>query len=71
MWSLKYGINHLPTKQKQITDMEDRLVFASGEVGEGGDNREFGVGRCRPLCLEQMGDEVLLYNTGNCIQSLG
>ena len=31
MWSLKYGTNDPSTKQKQIMDMEDRLVFASGE----------------------------------------
>jgi len=31
MWSLKYGTNDLFIKQKQIMDMEDRLVFASGE----------------------------------------
>ena len=35
MWSLKYGTNDLSTKQKQITDMEERLVFAGGEWGEG------------------------------------
>ena len=35
MWSLKYGINDLPTKQKQIMDMEDRLVFAIGDDREG------------------------------------
>ena len=28
MWILKYGTNDLPTKQKQIMDIEDRLVFA-------------------------------------------
>ena len=32
MWSLKYGTNDLPTKQKQIMDMEDRIVVAKGEV---------------------------------------
>ena len=31
---LKYGTNDLSAKQKQIMDMEDRLVFARGE-GEG------------------------------------
>jgi len=31
MWSLKYGTNDLTTKQKQIMNMKDRLVFAIGE----------------------------------------
>ena len=41
MWSLKYGTNDLSTKQKQIMDMEGRLVFAGRweEIGK------FGVGR--------------------------
>ena len=34
-------------------------------------DREFGVGGCKLLHLEWMGNEVLLYSTGNYIQSLG
>jgi len=34
-------------------------------------NREFGVGRCKLLHLERMDNGVLLYSTGNCVQSLG
>ena len=30
---------------------------------------EFGVGRCKLLHLEWISNEVLLYNTGNYIQS--
>ena len=37
--------------------------------GEGG--REFGVGRCKLLHLEWINNNVLLYSTGNYIQSLG
>ena len=40
------------TKQKQITDMEIRLVFARGEGVNKGTEREFGVGRCKLLHLE-------------------
>ena len=36
MWNLKYGTKDLSTKQKQIMDMEDRFVFASGEGKEVG-----------------------------------
>ena len=49
--------------------MENRLVVAKG-VGSGTD-WEFGVSRCKLLHLEWMGNEVLLYSTGNSIQSLG
>ena len=34
MWSLKYGTNDLSTKQKQIMDMEEGLVFAKGRGRE-------------------------------------
>ena len=54
----------LSTKQKQITDRESRLVFAKRE-------RKLGVGRCKLLHLEWVSNEVLLYLTGNCVQSLG
>ena len=40
--------------------------------GEGsGMDWEFGVSRCKPLHLEWMSNENLLYGTGNYIQSLG
>ena len=42
MWSLKYDTNDLSTKQKQIMDMEGRLVVPRGKVGGGADG-EFGV----------------------------
>ena len=43
IWSLKYGMNDLSTKQKQIMDMEDRLVFARGEEGKGGLTENLGL----------------------------
>ena len=51
MWSLKYGTNDLSTKQEQIMDMEDRLVFAGGQK-ERRDGWGFGVATCRLLHLE-------------------
>ena len=71
MQNLKYGRNDPIYKPKQIMDIEGRFVFASVEGGEKGSDGKFGVGRCRLLHLEWMGDGVLLYSTGNCIQSLG
>ena len=37
------------------------------EEGGSGMDREFGVGRCKLLHLGWMGDEVLLYSTGNYV----
>ena len=71
MGSVKYDTNDLSTKQTQIMDMEGRPVFAGGDGGERGMDGEFGAGRCRLLHLERMGDGVLLYSTGNSIQSFG
>ena len=55
----------LSTKDRHITDMENRLVFGRGEGGEKGMDGEFGVGRCKLLHLERVNIEVLLYSTGN------
>ena len=52
--------------------MENRPVVAKG--GAGGEDElgvRFGVGRCKLFHLEWISNEVLLYSTGNYIQSLG
>ena len=59
----------LSTKQKWITDMESRLVFARGE-GVSGLDGEFGVSRCKLLHLEWMNNGVQLKSTGNYVQFL-
>ena len=41
------------------------------EVGREWMDWEFGVSRCKLLHLEWISNEVLLYSTGNDIQSLG
>ena len=61
----------LPTKQKPIMDIESRLVFARGMGGEKGMDGEFKVGRCKLLHAEQISNWVMLYSTGNCVQSPG
>ena len=53
-------------KTETGNDMDGRLMFA-GRRGERGAGGEFRVGRCRLFHLEQMGDVVLQYSTGNCI----
>ena len=67
MWNLKYGTNEPIYKIE--TDAQNRLVVAKGEGGESGMDWEFGVSRCKLVHLEWM-NEVILYNTGNYIQSL-
>ena len=58
------------TKQKQIMGMLSRLVVARREEGEKGMDGEFGVDRCQLLHFKQLGKRILLYSTGNCVQSL-
>ena len=51
--------------------MENRFVVPKRECGGNGMDWEFGVGRYKLLHLEWVTNEVLLYSTGNSIQSLG
>ena len=44
-------------------------MVGKGERGGTRRDWEFGVNRCKVLHLEWMGNEVLLYSTGNYIQS--
>ena len=50
--------------------MEKRLVVAKREGEGNGMDWEFGVSRCQLLHLEWISNEVLLYSTGNYVQSL-
>ena len=53
--------------RNRLTDIENRPVVAEGE----GMGWEFGVNSGKLLHLEWISNEVLLYSTGNYIQSLG
>ena len=72
MWNLKkrYKRTYLQNRNR-LTDIENRLVFAKGEGGGRGTEWEFGVSRCKLLHLEWINNKVLLYSTGNYIQSPG
>ena len=59
------------TKQKQTQGYKNRLVVAKRERGGSEVEGAFGVGRCKLLYLEWIGNEVLLYSRGNDIPSLG
>ena len=65
---IKYGTKN---NRNRLTDIEKRFMVAKGELGRIGMDGEFGVSRCKLSHLEWISNEVLLYNTGNYIQSLG
>ena len=70
MWNPYYMAQmNLSIKQKQLMVIENRLMVP--KLGRSRMDGEFGVGRCNLLQLEWISNEVLLYSTGNYIQSLG
>ena len=62
---------HLILQFLRLADVENKLMVAKGEEGGSGMDGEFGVGRYKLLHLQWISNEVLLYCTGNYIQSLG
>ena len=54
-----------------MTDTENRLMVAKGEVGGRGMDGEFGVNGCKLFRLEWISNVILLYSMGNHSQSLG
>jgi len=61
---------NLSTKQKQTQGHREQTCGCQG-VGKKWNAWGTGVGRCKLLHLEWISNEVLLYSTGNYIQSLG
>ena len=57
---------NISTKQKQPHRHREQ-IFGCQRGGDSVMNGEFGVGRCKVW----ISNEVLLYSTGNYIQSLG
>ena len=55
----------------RLIDIENRFVVPKWEGVRRGMDWEFEVSRCKLLHLEWISNEVLLYSTGNSIQSLG
>lgn len=56
---------NLPTKEKQIH--KDRGQTCGCQRGGSGMDAEFGVGGCKLLHLDWMGNGVLPYSTGDCV----
>ena len=52
------------------SDIDSRLVVAKGEREGEWDGMGVGINKCKLLHLEWISNEVLLYSTGNYIQSL-
>ena len=62
---------NLSAKQKQKHRHREQTCGCQGVRGKEWDGWEFGVSRCKLLHLEWLSNKVLLYSTGNYIQSHG
>ena len=69
MCNLKFGTNELIYRREADSYKRRRDLWLQG--GWSGIDGEFEVNRCKLLNLEWMGNEFLLYSTGNSIQYLG
>ena len=65
------GLRLMGKKKKQTHKHREQTVVVKKERGESGMDWESGVSKSKPLHLEWISNEVLLYSTGNYIQSLG
>ena len=68
IWNLIYGTNE-PFHRKTHR-LGEQTCDCQGEGGGNGMDWESGVNRCKLLLLEWISSEILLYSTGNYIQSL-
>ena len=72
MQNLKCDTNELIYKtETDSKTWRSDMWLPAGWGCKSGMDWEFGVGRCKPLHLERISNEVLVYSTGNNIQSLG
>ena len=66
MWNLKYDTSELIYETETPRQRAD--LWSPGQWGEKGQEREFGISRCKLLCREWINNKVLLYSIGNYIQ---
>ena len=66
-WNLKDKTNEPIYNRNRLTNIENRLLFASGEVNGGGMDREFEISRFEVFYTQWI-NKVLLYITENHIQ---
>ena len=69
IWNLIYGTNE-PFHRKENCGLGEQTCGCQGGGGGSGMDWESGVNRCKLLHLEWISNEILLYSTGNYIQSL-
>ena len=69
MWHLKYGANESIYKTETDRGHGEQTCVCQGEGRETGRDEESGIGGCKPLQLEWMGNGALLHSIGNCVQS--
>ena len=62
---------NLCTKQKQTLGHREQTCGCQGQEGREWDEWGVGVSRCKLLHLDWISNKVLMYTTGNYIQSLG
>ena len=67
IWNLIYGTNELFHRKETHGHGEQTCSYQGGGGGSGISS----VNRCKLSHLEGISNEVLLYSTGNYIQSLG
>ena len=70
MWNLKEGTK-APTYRTETNSQTWRTEAAKGVRRGSGMDGEFEVRTCKLLHLEWISSGVLLYSTGNYVQSLG
>ena len=58
---------HLSMKQKQTHRLREQ-TWPGGEGGGSGRDWEFGISRCKLLCIEWINNKILLCSTGNSTQ---
>ena len=66
-WNLKYDTNEPIDETETNSHREQTCGYQEGQGGRR--DWEFGVSRCKLLHLEWLNNKVLLYSTGNYIQS--
>ena len=56
--------------EKKLMDLREHSCGCRGRWGGCGMGLKFGINRCKLLHIEWISNEILLYSTGNYIQSL-
>ena len=69
IWNLIYGTNE-PFHRRETHVLGEQIYGCQGGREGSGMDWESGVNRCKLLHLDWISNEILLYSTGNYIQSL-